>query len=317
MTVKTQLTLGKISEVLSRYAEGGLTQATPIAEGTVQTNYLVETTRCRMVLRYYEGRSRESVLFETELLTYLTAHGYPCPAPIADRDGTVVGALRGKPLVLYRYIEGHHVEHPNTEQRRQLIRKVAELQVLGKGFSSPYTPYRWNYTRDLCRRLALKAAQRTSSADAMRKYLWLDQTLASLDLPDDHPLGVCHCDFYYANVLFQGDRFVALLDFDDANITYPQFDLVGLIEYGAWPHTSDLLDLAAARDIVRVYSAHRELAEVERAHLFDVYRLSILFDCVWFFKRGSAGDFYERRKIQALNNLGRDRFREALFGTAA
>jgi len=118
-------------------------------------------------------------------------------------------------------------------------------------------------------------------------------------------------------VLFQGDRFVALLDFDDANITYPQFDLVGLIEYGAWPHTSDNLDLAAARGIVCIYSAHRELAEVERAHLFDVYQLSILFDCVWFFERGSSGDFYERHKIQALNNLGRDRFREALFGTAA
>lgn len=48
------------------------------------------------------------------------------------------------------------------------------------------------------------------------------------------------------------------------------------------------------------------------SHLCDVYKLSILFDCVWYFGRRSGTGFYERRKIEFLNSLGRQRFIEGL-----
>jgi len=41
--------------------------------------------------------------------------------------------------------------------------------------------------------------------------------------------------------------------------------------------------------------------------------LSILFDCIWYFGRGSAKDFYERRKIEFLNDLGREKYAGAIF----
>jgi Ser/Thr protein kinase RdoA (MazF antagonist) len=115
-------------------------------------------------------------------------------------------------------------------------------------------------------------------------------------------------------VLFRGDEFAALIDFDDANWTFLPFDLVGLIESWAWPHDAELLDLAESRRIVAAYSRHRSLDPLEQRHLYDVYKLSILFDCVWFFGRGEGDDFYEKRKIEALAGLGRQRFFDALFG---
>jgi Ser/Thr protein kinase RdoA (MazF antagonist) len=127
------------------------------------------------------------------------------------------------------------------------------------------------------------------------------------------PKGICHCDFHFSNVLFKGNEFVALLDFDDANYTYLTFDLIGLIEYWAWPHLAERLDLARARAIVKEYARHRPLSPIEQQHMYDVYKLSILIDCVWFFSRGSAQDFREKRKIDALNALGRQRFYAALF----
>jgi hypothetical protein len=42
-------------------------------------------------------------------------------------------------------------------------------------------------------------------------------------------------------------------------------------------------------------------------------KLSILFDCVWYFARGDAEDFFERRKIEFLNALGRSEFYKRLF----
>jgi len=75
----------------------------------------------------------------------------------------------------------------------------------------------------------------------------------------------------------------------------------------------DILDFRESRFVVTEYMKYRPLAPVEKRHLFDVYQLSILFDCIWYFERGDIRDFYERRKIDALNRFGRDAFYNQLF----
>jgi homoserine kinase len=313
MAVKTAFAPEDLARILSQYDLGAYIDSKAIGQGTVQTNYLVETTQGRMVFRYYENRSRESVLFERDLLLYLRERRYPCPAPLRNRRGAYVGVHCEKPFVVFGFIEGHHVEHPGARHRQQLVQRAAELQSLTAGFHSRYMPYRWNYEPGLCGALARAEATRLGTPGAHGKSAWLVRELSALELPPSLPRGICHCDFHFSNVLFQGDEFVALLDFDDANHTFLQFDLVGLIEAWAWPHTADVLDLAAARRLVQAYSSHRSLSAIEQQHLYDVYKLSILFDCVWYFARGEPDDFRERNKIEALTGLGKDRFFEALF----
>jgi len=313
MAVKTQFTRSNFAELLSLYDLGAYIHSEAIKQGTVQTNFFLETTQGRYVLRYYENRSRESVLFERDLLLYLTRHHYPCPAIFANGQGEHVGVYREKPYMLSEFVEGQHIEHPSDYHWQQLVQRTAELQEVTRDFHSPYTPYRWNYGPDLCQRLASAAAGRLDTDTARNKLAWLVEQLAALDLPEVLPKGICHCDFHFSNVLFRGDELVALIDFDDANWTFLQFDLVGLIEHWAWPHTAPLLDIAEAQRIAQAYMAHRPLSPIEQQHLYDVYKLSILFDCVWFFARGSTIDFNERRKIEALMRLGRQRFFDEIF----
>ena len=58
---------------------------------------------------------------------------------------------------------------------------------------------------------------------------------------------------------------------------------------------------------------HRPLMDDEKKHLFDIFKLTIMLDCIWYFKRGRTDDFYERRKIDSLNNLGREEFYKRIF----
>lgn len=313
MAAKTVFTDDDFAKILAEYDLGDYLRSAPIAQGTVQTNYVVQTSHGRFVLRYYETRSRESVLFESDVLAFLSAQNYPSPAQISNKQGGYVGTYRDKPFVLFAFLAGEVEEHPNPRQWQQLVQKVAELHKLTEGFHSPYESYRWNYTSALCQQLAQAAAERIDTPDANAKYEWHKQELSLLDLPETLPTGVCHGDFHFSNVLFDGNKLVAVLDFDDANITYLSFDLVGLIESQAWPYDSGTLDLARAREVVQDYARHRALSLLEQQHLFDVYKLSILFDCVWYFARGSVDDFYEKRKIDFLNDLGRQRFIEELF----
>lgn len=99
-------------------------------------------------------------------------------------------------------------------------------------------------------------------------------------------------------------------------MTYLLFDLVVLIEHFAWKHNTDkVLNMVEAEKVVKEYEKHRPLSDVEKEHLFDVYKLSILIDCVWYFERGQVEDFYEKRKIDHLNEIGRKRFCKQLFGS--
>ena len=313
MVVKTKFTHDDFVEILSMYDLGVLIHCEAITHGTVQTNYTLQTTQGKFVFRYYENRAIESILFESQLLTYLAEREYPCPKQILNSQGAYVGAFYHKPYVMFKFIEGEHIEHPNTHHKQQLIQKAAELQILTNDFHSAYTQYRMNYDPDLCGSLARSESKRINTKNAERKYSWLDQELENLDLPPSLPKGICHCDFHFSNVLYQNGDFVALLDFDDANFTYLQFDLVGMLDYWAWPHSARIVDLVKARDIVQAYMKHRSLSQLEKRHLFDVYKLSIMFDCVWYFARGSADDFYEKRKIDALSDLGRNAFYSELF----
>jgi homoserine kinase type II len=312
MAVKTKFSQKDFVQILGNYELGDFVQADPVAQGTVQTNYFVHTTEGKFVFRYYECRSKESVLFECQVLTYLKKYQFPCPKPFQDQNGVWVNEFRRKPYVISEFMDGLPVENQNLTQKRQLIQVAAKLQTITKNYQPKYWEHRWNYNGELCRQLASEAAEKINTQDAFKKLAWLENQLSLLSLPDTIPMGVCHCDFHYSNILFKHDKLVGLIDFDDANYTYLMFDLVGLIDW-EWPHTSNELDFEVARNIAQEYLRHRQLSEIEKQHTFDVHKLGILFDCIWFFARGQSTDFYEKRKIDLLNYVGRDEYASRLF----
>lgn len=160
--------------------------------------------------------------------------------------------------------------------------------------------------------MAGEAAQSINTDDAFRKLSWLENQLFLLDLPESVPKGICHCDFHYSNVLFKGDKLVGLIDFDDANFTYLMFDLVCLMDR-EWPRHAIRLDFELARPIAKEYMSWRRPSEIEQGHTFDIHKLCILFDCIWFFERGLSDNFHEKKKIEFLNNLGRAEYTTRLF----
>jgi len=314
MAVKTEFSKDELMAILSNYNLGEHKDSQPLTTGTVQTNFLIRTTKGKFVFRYYENRSWDSVSFETNLLKYLKDKNYPCPAPISNKNGKFVGVYNQKPHAIFEFMEGQHVESPSEDQKSQLIKMVAELQNLTRNYRPLKKRHRWNYSVELCRVLARREAERINTANSRKKLQWLEDELTNLNLPSTLPKGICHCDFHFSNVLFKDGKFNALLDFDDANYTFLMFDLVGLIESAAWRHDKDeVLDFSEARKVLSEYMRHRCLNNNEKRHLFDVYKLSILFDCVWYFERGDTTDFYEKRKIEHLDSIGRQEFYNKLF----
>lgn len=323
MAVKTNLSTNDFIEILSNYNLGKFIDSEPITKGTVQTNFFLKTTKAKLVFRYYENRSRDSVLFEVNLINYLKDKNYPCPAPFRGDQGHFIGIYHDKPYVIFEFLEGEHLEKPNENQRNQFIKKVAELHNLTKNYRLPYEKYRDNYDVEFCKKLVGEKSERINSLNSREKLKWYTDHLSKLILPKSLPKGICHCDFHFTNVLYKDDKFNALIDFDDANYTFLTFDLVCLLQpfkasfdwntWGKFKINDDVFDFTEAKKVVSEYSKYRPLNDNEKKHLFDVYKFSVLIDCIWYFERGDVKDFFEKRKIDYLDNLGRENFYKALF----
>jgi len=323
MAVKTKFLKDDFIKILSDYDLGEYKSSKPFITGAVQTNFLLQTTKGKFVFRYYENRSKNSVLFESDLIKHLTDKNYPCPAQFKDKHGKFVCTYKDKPFIIFEFVEGKHLKNPNESQKNELVKKVAELQNITKNYRPRNTKFRLNYNIENCRELARKEAKKINTANAREKLKWFESELLKLELPKSLLKGVCHCDFHFSNVLFKNDKFNALIDFDDANYTFLVYDLIALInpfvksfEWSTWTkfkNDENVFDFSEARKIVAEYMKYRLLNKNEKEHLFDAFKLSIMFDCIWYFERGNAKDFYEKRKIEYLDTLGRKEFYKRLF----
>ncbi|WP_019614556.1 homoserine kinase [Psychromonas ossibalaenae] len=323
MTAKTHLSENEITTILSNYDLGELINSQLFLTGTVQTNIFMRTTKGAFVLRHYQNRSNEAVQFETHLCAYLSSRHYPCPAPFKNHRGEYTGLHNKKPYVIFEFMPGEHIEKPTEKQKDQLIQKVAELQIITRDYQPCALEHRFNYDINSCREKAAEQAAEINTINAALKLEWFEKELAELQLPDSLAKGICHNDFHFTNVLYHHGKFNALIDFDDANYTYLAFDLIWLIDpfKAAFNHDnwynckidSSQLDFKEARDTIAKYKSYRPLDNSEKQHLFDLYKLSILFDCIWYFARGDVNSFYEKEKINLINSLGREGFYQALF----
>ncbi|WP_028862451.1 homoserine kinase [Psychromonas aquimarina] len=323
MRAKTHFSQNQLISILHNYNLGELINSQPFLTGTVQTNIFLHTSRGSFVLRYYQNRSADSVQFESHLCAYLSQHQYPCPAPLKNRRGEYIGVHNNKPYIIFEFMQGEHIENPDQQQKDQLIQKAAELQIITRNYQPCALEHRFNYNIDSCREKAQEQAAEISTINAALKLEWVEKELAELRLPDNLAKGICHTDFHFSNVLYHHGKFNALIDFDDANYTFLAFDLIWLINpfkaafsFDNWYNCSidnSQLDFKEARETVAKYNRYRPLDNNEKQHLFDIYKLSILFDCIWYFARGDVNSFYEKEKINIINSLGREGFYEALF----
>ncbi len=309
-----------LEEIVSRFNIGRLLDYEYFESGTVQINILIRTEYDRYVLRYYQqGRLLESVYFELELINFLYNHGFPCPYAIMDRDGAYAGTHMDKPIALFTYIEGSHIVNPDKLQEEELVKKTAELSVITRSFQSEYKQFRFNYNPESIMKALTKKIGEDPSKPIYEKFKWFRNEMYNLNLYVELPLGVCHCDFHFTNILYKNNEFQALIDFDDANYTYLMLDLVLLIDsvifkfnWKNWRDTNSdecSLDFESAKNIIAIYNSIRPLNELEMKHIFDLLKFCILIDCLWYFDRGDLkSGFYEQYKISLINSIGRNDF---------
>src|SRR5262245_9358683 len=135
MSVYTSVGHAQLSAWLAGYALGELRELQGIAAGIENTNYFVTTTDGRYVLTLFEKLQPEELPYYLGLMTHLAAHGIPCPRPIPDARGGVLGELCGKPATLVSRLRGQDIERPAVRHCSLVGDVLARMHIAGLDYA--------------------------------------------------------------------------------------------------------------------------------------------------------------------------------------
>ncbi len=274
MATFTHLELDTARAIASAHGLSECTRVIPVAAGTVNSNYFLETAQGRVFVRIYEQQETDGVAYEWRLLAHLSARGVPVPGRI---EGPAPGALRvgGKPIAVFAEVRGEDLCQALVTQAR--TRPVGRALAQAHQASESFSERREGRFRleDVARLLArAEAAGRPElAAPIVRLRALHDELSGAASALGQLPRGVTHGDLFRDNVLWQGERIVALLDWESASDGILVYDLAVILL--AWC-CGDSFDLTLARAMVEGYREQRALSEAEWTGLWWTMRLGCL-----------------------------------------
>ncbi len=262
MAVYTEVTDEDLETFIANYDVGELLSFKGIAEGVENTNYILHTTKGPFILTLYEKRvAREELPFFLGLMQHLSRQGVPCPLPVANANGEVLGELAGRAAALVTFLEGFWTRKPKADHCAQVGKALAKLHLAGQNFpmhrANALGPGGWRplLERFQARADAIAPQLATTISDE------LDQ-LATL-WPKELPSGIIHADLFPDNVFFIGDTLSGLIDFYFACNDYLAYDLA--ICLNAWCFEKNFqLNMTRSRALFRGYESVRQLSAAER-----------------------------------------------------
>ncbi len=313
----TELELADAQRIADAHGLGNCGAVIPIAAGTVNSNYFIDTASGRYFVRLYEQQEVDGVSYEWALVDFLAAAGVPLPARVT---GPLPGELRvsGRPVVVYRQVVGEDLcqARVTASRTRSVGVALAKAARVGQAFSQ-IRAGRFGLP-DVARLLdRAKQAQRPELDGAINRLVSLHAELEQ-ELPTQLPRGVVHGDLFRDNVLWQGGELVALLDWESASDGVLVYDLAVCVL--AWC-CGDALDWALARALVDGYRSERDLTPEE----WDGLGWHLRFGCLRFattriidvYLRGTYPDGYKdyRRflgRLDMIESLGAPEMAELL-----
>lgn len=264
MAVYTKVDDETLEAFLSEYSLGKARAFKGIAEGVENSNYYLETETGRYILTLFERRADpEDLPYFMAVKQHLAAKGFPCPAPIAARNGEVLRTLEGRPAVIVSFLDGLSPNRPTPAQCRSMGENLARMHLALDDFTG-------------IRENALGPASwprlwqgRNATAEALQPGLaaLIEQDLEAIAsaraFSRDLPRGTIHADLFPDNAFFIGDTFSGAIDFYFACTDALAYDLAVCLNSWAFENGTEF-NYSKGAALVSGYETVRQLEASER-----------------------------------------------------
>jgi homoserine kinase type II len=274
MAVYTQVSDAALDAFLAAYDLGRPLAFKGIAEGVENSNYYLETEGGRFILTLFEKRvSAGDLPYFIGLKQHLAGAGFPCPQPVAARDGAALRRLEGRPAVIVTFLDGLSPRRPTAPQCRAIGAALARMHAALGGFAmrreNALGPEAWTRLWQ-GREADGEALQRGLSGTINAAFARLE---ASHYGWDGLKQGTIHADLFPDNAFFLGDTVSGVIDFYFACTGALAYDLAVCLNAWAFEegNASDASRLeynfSKGAALIAGYQSVRPLMTAERAAL--------------------------------------------------
>jgi homoserine kinase type II len=258
MAVFTQLTNEQIAQIVDNYDCGALLDASGIAEGSENTNYLCNTSDGKMVLTLFEARSNPAhIPTQIQFVQDLYQSGLPVPHILTTGNNEVLYDFSGKKAILQTFLEGKCAFAPTEEQCKAAGELLADMHKVGE---KAKTGIKNALGYAELPKIAQEIQAKEDSEDLNTVIDFLQQYQ-----PPGVPIGAVHADYFKDNVFFTDNTISGVFDFWFACDDMLVYDLA--IALNVWgfdkgEHMPTLFDAFLAG-----YTAKRPLNATEKEAL--------------------------------------------------
>ncbi|WP_051288236.1 phosphotransferase [Photobacterium halotolerans] len=247
-----------------------------LGAGSGNTNYCIETDIGRCVFSIIEEQSRDEVEIMANTLVWLEAYHYKTSLLIKPKQQESYSiTLRGKPSLLRTYMDGTVCQDLSEDMLRQLGAAVAKLHTI------PVPNFLGNsifYEQ--------KKFMDALEADVDQDYeRWAKSRLRNLAVESISglPTSVIHSDLFYDNMLFDGDQFISMIDFELTCVYHSVFDIAMAIVGTC--STGGGLSLEKAGHLISGYKSSRAMEESEIKVLKTYTEYAAILTSLWRYWR--------------------------------
>ena len=212
MAVFTKVSKEDIENFIKNYSIGNLISFEGIVEGIENTNYKITTSNHNYILTIFEKRVNPAELpFFMSLQKELVAHGFDCPLPIENNNGSIINKIQNKSAVIISFLEGKQLESILPNHCKEVGSMIARFTNITKT-SKLKRPNGLNLETW---EVILNKCKESSDKSYGHYFNILDHELNFLknNWPANLPTAIIHADLFQDNIFFIKDKISGVIDF--------------------------------------------------------------------------------------------------------
>ncbi len=231
MAVFSKVSKEDIENFINNYSIGNLLSFEGIVEGVENTNYKITTSNHNYILTIFEKRvNTDELPFFMSLQKELVAHGFDCPLPIENNNGSVINKIQNKSAVIISFLEGKQLQSILPVHCKEVGSMIARFTNITKTSKlkreNGLNIKSWEAIVNKCKETKEK------SFDHYFNQLEKELSYLKNNWPTNLPKAIIHADLFQDNVFFIKDKVSGLIDFYFSCEDYIAYELA--LAINAW-----------------------------------------------------------------------------------
>ena len=296
------------SILLKHYPFEKILKLTLLKGGVSNDNYLFSDGSQKYVARVCLFEPENQVDSVIPFLKYAETNEYPAPRLVLTIDGHEYVQNKDNPIVVTKYLEGNSANNisilsQHLKSLAQLIAKFHELEYSPKNIpitlDSEYIFNLYNRVKDY--------TPIDKDADSLRMIELVDfyytkfQEAKFTELAENLPKGITHGDINLGNVLFDGDKAMYLLDYEELGVSWQLQDIAMIIVTWAFPGGEPNKEFIEV--FLKEYNLQRSLTEIEKENILYAVEFIAFRQCVYAKSMLSKGNMESVKEFSSYRTL--------------